>query len=34
MDELFGHVVPDDTRVKNLRLLRRFKELENLPGRS
>ena len=31
MDELFGEIVPDDTRVKNLRLLRRFKELEDLP---
>ncbi len=31
MDELFGHVGADDTRVKNLRLLRRFKDLETLP---
>jgi transcriptional regulator with XRE-family HTH domain len=31
MDELFGEIVPDETRVKNLRLLRRFKELEELP---
>lgn len=31
LDELFGTVTPDDTKVKNLRLLRRFKELESLP---
>jgi transcriptional regulator with XRE-family HTH domain len=31
MDELFGHVAADDSRVKNIRLLRRFKDLENLP---
>src|SRR5881394_1056761 len=31
MDELFGHIAPDDTHVKNLRLLRRFRDLENLP---
>ncbi len=31
MDQLFGDIVPDDAQVKNLRLLRRFKELEFLP---
>jgi len=32
MDELFGEiVVADESRVKNLRLLRRFKDLEELP---
>jgi transcriptional regulator with XRE-family HTH domain len=31
MDQLFGDVVPDATQVRNLRLLRRFKDLEGLP---
>lgn len=31
MDQLFGDVVPDEAHVKNLRLLRRFKDLETLP---
>jgi transcriptional regulator with XRE-family HTH domain len=31
MDQLFGDIVPDDTHVRNLRLLRRFRDLETLP---
>lgn len=31
MDQLFGEVVPDESHVKNLKLLRRFRELETLP---
>ena len=31
LDQLFGAVVPDEAHVKNLRLLRRFRELETLP---
>lgn len=31
LDQLFGEVVPDEAHVKNLRLLRRFRELEQLP---
>ena len=31
MDDLFGDVVPDEKQVSNLRLLRRFRELETLP---
>lgn len=31
MDDLFGEAVPEEAKVKNLRLLRRFQELESLP---
>ncbi len=31
MAELFGEIVPEETDVKNLRLLHRFKDLETLP---
>lgn len=31
MDQLFGDIAPDEAQVKNLRLLRRFRELEALP---
>lgn len=31
MDDLFGEVVPEETKVRNLRLLHKFRELENLP---
>ncbi len=31
MSELFGEIGPDETEVKNLRLLHRFKDLEGLP---
>jgi transcriptional regulator with XRE-family HTH domain len=31
MDQLFGDITPDESHVKNLRLLRRFKDLESLP---
>lgn len=31
MDQLFGDIVPEKDHVKNLRLLRRFKDLESLP---
>jgi transcriptional regulator with XRE-family HTH domain len=31
MDQLFGNVIPDEAHVRNLRLLRRFRELEELP---
>lgn len=30
IDQLFGDVVPDEGQVSNLRLLRRFRDLENL----
>ncbi len=30
IDQLFGEVVPDEGQVNNLRLLRRFRDLENL----
>lgn len=31
IDQLFGDVIPDEGHVNNLRLLRRFRELETLP---
>jgi hypothetical protein len=31
MDDLFGEIVPDEKQVSNLRLLRRFRDLERLP---
>lgn len=31
IDQLFGDVVPDESHVSNLRLLRRFRDLESLP---
>ncbi|HET8775278.1 MAG TPA: helix-turn-helix transcriptional regulator [Thermoanaerobaculia bacterium] len=31
IDQLFGKVVPDEAHVSNLRLLRRFRDLESLP---
>lgn len=31
IDQLFGEVVPDEGHVSNLRLLRRFRDLESLP---
>jgi transcriptional regulator with XRE-family HTH domain len=31
MDDLFGEIVPDEKQVSNLRLLRRFRDLEHLP---
>lgn len=30
IDQLFGEVIPDEGQVNNLRLLRRFRDLENL----
>lgn len=31
IDQLFGEVIPDEGHVSNLRLLRRFRDLESLP---
>lgn len=31
VDQLFGEIVPDESHVNNLRLLRRFRDLESLP---
>jgi transcriptional regulator with XRE-family HTH domain len=33
MDVLFGEIVPDEKQVSNLRLLRRFRDLETLSQR-